>query len=334
MSASSEQRGKMWDRPGAPGKAHWWAALGTIQPPISRVSLLCFVPGMQEHLNSQWLGLSQALTRAQCSSLWVCSFFLCGGLWFRKPRGCSSICHGVRGIHHLRLLPCWGHPASEFTHSGELRALCKTLPAPPLPGAEELEVLPALCGAAPARAHAPRVTLLMVPTAGQEGCRLDGISFRGHYKDGQLFWVWQKSIAPCSPRKRQTCWKMVTVCHQKRHGRAAPSDLPQIAAELWLLFPGLRKTAALTLLLTWSLFVAPLQCKDMVQDRRHSATEAWNPSNVLLVLYCCFLQQPSETLCTVDSCGPVPSADRHWETILTPKSFDENKWDCVKIRGN
>lgn len=63
----------------------------------------------------------------------------------------------------------------------------KALPALPLPGAEELEVLPALCGAAPARAHAPRVTLLMVPTAGQEGCRLDGVSFRGHYKDGQLF---------------------------------------------------------------------------------------------------------------------------------------------------
>lgn len=67
--------------------------------------------------------------------------------------------------------------------------LRKTLPAPPLPGAEELEVLPALCGAAPARGHAPRVTLLMVPvpTAGQEGCRLDGVGFRGHYKDGQLF---------------------------------------------------------------------------------------------------------------------------------------------------
>lgn len=179
----------MWDRPGAPGEAH---SGGQHQEPSSLpvhvpLPVLC-----SWHAGAFKLPVAGFVSGIDVSSVQQpVSLFLLP-LWWSL----------VQETSWLQLRLSWSEGCSSLQTPALLRpscfrvyllmgaeSLCKTLPAPPLPGAEELEALPALCGAAPARGYAPRVTLLMVPvpTAGQEGCRLDGVGFRGHYKDGQLF---------------------------------------------------------------------------------------------------------------------------------------------------
>lgn len=176
------------------------------------------------------------------------------------------------------------------------------------------EVLPALCRAAPDLGYTARVTADGASAHSRAGGLLSAVSVRGHYKDGQLFSIWQKSTASCIPRKTQTCWKMrIIVCHQKCNGRVVHQTSVGSPRSFCFCF---LVQAVLTLFLAWSLFVAPFQCKHKVRDRRHLATEAWNPSNILLFLYHCFLRQCSETPSTLDSRGPRHSAHRDKASLL------------------
>lgn len=97
VSGSSEQRDKMWDRPGL--GTLWWAALGTIQPPSSCVScaLLCSWPA--QALQLPGTGFASGIDMSSVQQPVSVFLLPLGCLWFRKPRGCSSIRHTVRGVH-------------------------------------------------------------------------------------------------------------------------------------------------------------------------------------------------------------------------------------------